>query len=105
MQVFRCGLPAPGPHLIPLIAESGEIVIVAVPDQIIRADGIGLAVIFNDMLLLVIVIEIFERDLHAGVDRFIHHIDNVVSLFSDSFNLHVPWHFGNTRHFLQRYHL
>ena len=67
------------PHRLPLIAESADIIVIAVPGQLIGAEGVWLSVIRDIALLIHIKIRVIEPDLTMQVDGIVDRIDAVVA--------------------------
>ena len=67
------------PHRLPLIAESADIVVIAVPGQLIGTDSVRLSVIRNIALLVHIKIRVIKPDLAVQIDGIIDRVDAVVA--------------------------
>ena len=67
------------PHRLPLIAESADIIVIAIPGQLIGAEGVWLSVIRDIALLIHIKIRVIEPDLTMQVDGIVDRVDAVVA--------------------------
>lgn len=67
------------PHCQPLIAESADIIVIAIPGQLIGTDGVRLSIIRNIALLIHIKICVVKPNLAVQIDGIVNHVDAVVA--------------------------
>ena len=66
-------------HCLPLIAKSADIVVIAIPGQLVGTDGVRLSIIRNIALLIYIKIRVIKPDLAVQIDGIVNHVDAVVA--------------------------
>ena len=68
-----------------------HIIVIAIPDQLIWAEHIGVAIVFQLLLFPDIVGKILERHLLVGIDRVVQRFHDVVDLLVVGFDaiLHI----------------
>ena len=69
-----------------LFREANHIIVIAIPNQLIRTKHIGVAIVFQLLLLSDIVGEILERHFLAGIDRVVQRLHDVVDLLVVGFD-------------------